>query len=774
MRLFSSFMAVFLGLLSFTIGVLADDNFLAASSLVTCMDKSLFSASQFDVKFYPNNRTVHYSIVATSEIDGKITAVADVYAYGFKILSQTIDFCSLNLAQICPISPGQIDLTSTSELGKSIVDGIPGIAYTFPNLDAIAIVSIYTPDGTKVACLQATFDNGKTVNHIYVKWITAVIAGIGLLTSAIASAFGHSNTAAHIAANSVSLFVYFQTTVIFTMEAVARLPPIASAWGQNLAWSMGLIEVPFMQKIFRWFVQATGGKPTTYLSFKTISILIQKRFLSTDDILKLNELSSSLSKRATSIYEPFSTSTLLVLRGILRVAYEAHIEQTSVVLTGITIFFFFSILLSVAFMLIVMFLMLMIKVNVLQKDRFSYFRLNWLLILKGTLLRIVLIGFPQLLILSMWEFIQRDSPAVIVLAVFALIMVILVLGWAFYKVSAVARRSMHEFKTPSYLLFADQTNLNRYGFLYIQYNAAHYYFVTIYFGYVFCKSCFISFAQSSGKTQALALFIFELAFFVMVCVIRPFMDKRTNILNIIIGLVNTINAFMFMFFSQLFGQPAAVASIMGVVFFVLNAIFSLILIIMTLTTCTIALLSKNPDNKYHPSKDDRDSFIKPAGDINGKNGLVELTALGAAAQADHDEQEWRDSIAAVELDENKFLYTTNSDNNSNLSNKGGPYDGFSSGVIPASLNIGSRQAEFDPERSGLNEHSQDFVAPCAPARSFNSLTSSDFDMNGRQTRGTFGNDDFEFYNNSDNTGSINDTRGLTANDEATAFINHKN
>ena len=59
------------------------------------------------------------------------------------------------------------------------------------------------------------------------------------------------------------------------MQAVERVPPIASAWSENLAWSMGLIRIQFMQNIFRWYIQLTGGSPTTYFISSTKQVLVQ-------------------------------------------------------------------------------------------------------------------------------------------------------------------------------------------------------------------------------------------------------------------------------------------------------------------------------------------------------------------------------------------------------------------------------------------------------------------------------------------------------------------
>jgi hypothetical protein len=318
-----------------------------------------------------------------------------------------------------------------------------------------------------------------------------------------------------------------------------------------------------------------------------------------------------------------------VLRGIKRVAYQADIEQTSVVLTGFTFFVFICV--AAAFVYFVVWS----GIRIFARHRYLTFQSTWRTMLKGTVLRLVYIGFPQVMILSMWEFIERDSAAVIILAVFFLILTLGVLGWNTFRVFMIGRQSQELHGTPAYLLYSHPETVNKYGFLYIQFVANHYYFIVVVLGYIFVKSCLIAFAQSSGKTQGLTVFLVEAAFLAMVSWKKPYMDKTTNVINIIMCSIMTLNALFYLFFSNLFGQPQYVSSIMGVVFFAINAAFSLVLLIFTLVTCTLVLIHKNPDARFKPVKDDRASFIQ---DNNGPSGVFdEFTALGRAARDGHEE-----------------------------------------------------------------------------------------------------------------------------------------
>lgn len=70
---------------------------------------------------------------------------------------------------------------------------------------------------------------------------------------------------------------------------------------------------------------------------------------------------------------------------------------------------------------------------------------------------------------------------------------------------------------------------------------------------------------------------------------------------------------------------------MGVIFFVVNAAFALVLLILVLVSSVYALISKNPDIRYQPMRDDRGSFIKSNSQMFPS---TELDALGATARGD--------------------------------------------------------------------------------------------------------------------------------------------
>ena len=266
-------------LLSLLSGASAAVRLIESNSLNACQQNSSFTASLFNVVFTPNNNTITFDVVGVSSIQGNVSFGIEVTAYGYQLLKETLDPCNMNLNGMCPMSTGQIDIQSNIQLDQSTVDRIPGIAYGVPDLDANVKIVINATDNPDVslACVEANLSNGQTVDQKGVGWTTAVIAGLALVASAVTSGLGHSNTAAHVAANALSLFGYFQAQAIIGLTSVP-LPPIVQSWTQNFDWSMGIIEVDFMQSIATWYQKSTGGTPATLLnSLTTTSVQVEKR-----------------------------------------------------------------------------------------------------------------------------------------------------------------------------------------------------------------------------------------------------------------------------------------------------------------------------------------------------------------------------------------------------------------------------------------------------------------------------------------------------------------
>lgn len=240
--------------------------------------------------------------------------------------------------------------------------------------------------------------------------------------------------------------------------------------------------------------------------------------------------------------------------------------------------------------------------------------------------RVLLIGFPQMCILCMWEFTQNDSPAAMVLAVFFFFGILSSLGWAAFKVISMTRRSVALHRNPAYILFSDPKALNKLGFLYVPFRASAYYFIVPILFYTLIKGMFIALGQHSGTVQAVALIVLESAALITASVMRPWMDKSTNTFNIAICSINFANAIFLFIFTDVLGLPPLVIGVVGVVLWIANAAFSLILLLFLVITTSIILFHNNPDTRYQFMNDDRMSFMKSQTHLQTSNQLEALAA----------------------------------------------------------------------------------------------------------------------------------------------------
>jgi hypothetical protein len=113
------------------------------------------------------------------------------------------------------------------------------------------------------------------------------------------------------------------------------------------------------------------------------------------------------------------------------------------------------------------------------------------------------------------------------------------------------------------------------------------------------------------------------------------MDKPTNAINISISAVNFLNAILLLIFTGIFNGPGLLIGVSGVVFFVLNAVFALVLLLVVIIAAAYSFLQKNPETRYQLAADNRASFIKSQTTLT-----KELDALGHAARGDYGVHEY--------------------------------------------------------------------------------------------------------------------------------------
>ncbi len=214
------------------------------------------------------------------------------------------------------------------------------------------------------------------------KWASAGVIILALVSSAVVNGLGFSNAASHIASNTLSLFGYFQAQAMLGLCAVP-LPPVVKSWTQDFQWSMGIINVAFIQNILTWYQRSTGGTASTILdTLRTVSVQVEKVKRSVpmvDSAVGLVQRSTvGLAKRAAQ-----TESGSYIVYGIQRVAFRAGIETTNLFLTGLTFFYVFMILAALGVVVFKAYCEVAVKMRIMKSDTFLEFRHGWLTVLKG-------------------------------------------------------------------------------------------------------------------------------------------------------------------------------------------------------------------------------------------------------------------------------------------------------------------------------------------------------------------------------------------------------
>lgn len=194
---------------------------------------------------------------------------------------------------------------------------------------------------------------------------------------------GFSNAASHIAANSLSLFAFFQAQAMLGMCSIP-LPPVVRSWTQDFQWSMGIINVGFIQDLVTWYQRSTGGVATNVLQrLDQVSVEVQKVKRALPVLEPAVDLVSrslgSLAKRSYTETEYGS----YVVSGIQRAGYQADIETTNIFLTGLVFFYFFCLLVIIVVVICKGFCEVAARMRLIKGDAFFEFRAGWLTVLKG-------------------------------------------------------------------------------------------------------------------------------------------------------------------------------------------------------------------------------------------------------------------------------------------------------------------------------------------------------------------------------------------------------
>ena len=515
-----------------------------------------------------------------------------------------------------------------------------GLAFKVPDLDAYVRIEILSAkdNTTLLACIETQLSNGVTIEVGAVSWVTAFLAGGALLWAMFVISGSNPTvhyyhlTTAKFATYSLAFFTFLQNQALIGMTSVP-LPPIVSSWTQNLSWATGVIETAFLQNFFHWYVMATGGvRSALFNEIAVTSVLVQKRDLGflQDGAEKVTGLARRAWGRESNalglIANPFekrsnTASTLsnldsqsseevvdpssykhITVKGIERVAFKANIEQTNLFLTAYSSYIIFALLVIVLFLAFTAIVKFMAKKRIATMEhRLPIFRKYW----KGTLQKlaicIIILGYPSIIALSLWEFTMKDSPALVVLAVVIFLTMVGSMGLTIFRLYTVLRRTgvmpfsysgpLARFATkgierekPAFTSWRDSDpnlseskatasrDLKQFSILTVPYRRAGVYWVLPLYIFIFTKSALVGLSQQhlynapndssdnvgtvKGIAQAIGFLVIDLLWLIGVAWVKPWMDRPTNVLGITGAVIGLINAVCLLIFTEAISSQA--------------------------------------------------------------------------------------------------------------------------------------------------------------------------------------------------------------------------
>lgn len=246
-----------------------------------CSEAKAVLVNQFDIAYFKANHSVVFQISAAS-VEPNLNISANIYAvaYGMQLLNYTINLCDYLEGVLCPLP--QINFTGKSlsmrcteeesnvcfvsigfgtlPIPEDVLGDIPSLAWSVPNLEAYAQVTLNNVDTNEVAaCLTATLSNGWSVQRTEVKWIAAAVVILALLAGFIHSTFRWSPSPA----------VYRWFDILYTLQwAVAvgllnlNYPSVYNNFALNFPWAMGLFHNSNIEQAINNMRGSTGAELT--------------------------------------------------------------------------------------------------------------------------------------------------------------------------------------------------------------------------------------------------------------------------------------------------------------------------------------------------------------------------------------------------------------------------------------------------------------------------------------------------------------------------------
>ncbi|KAL2758426.1 hypothetical protein ACRALDRAFT_1048238 [Sodiomyces alcalophilus JCM 7366] len=628
--------------------------------------ESLFNITKFDAGYYSDNMTVVFHLDGTTNVrQENLMLHLSIFAFGETIFDATLDPCNLGISSLCPLDAGNpVEAWSAIEVTVSEIDVIPSISLDMPDFEGSARMQVFANSSrTEIGCFQAVLSNGNTFSHPYA--ISPALGGltaVAILSSFATAIYGVSipHMRTHYA-HSFSVLVVLETfqSIYFSGALSVHWPSLLPAWWSNFAWSAGLIQSDGLVESLRGFAGISGNASQVGGAGSTVinngGGLIQQIY---GRSLDLGATASHLSRRALTYNESdpydYTWGGKPVAPGMpipgTWTGFQGTLAANRIPIAGaftVGLIWWLVALALVAICVVAskFCLDLLIRLKLVNKDGFDYFRTHLPGYLATSILRTLLVAAFPLITLALFQFnLGRPAgPVAIAAVVFALLLVgmsglvvyacyfrlrfgtfqterdtiVLEQGRRFKVlpfVTATRASTMGEKESTAKRYGAlpffrirfidsdpsrpsvhmDEAYIKRFGWLAAHYRLQRWWFFALWFGYQVVRACFLGGASSSPLAQVYGLFILEVLTFVAFVHLRPYEGHRNAVVAVwILGVSKIVTAGLSIAFLPDFNNSRILLAVFGLIIVVVQGFMAVTVVVLVVLGIISSWMSLN-------------------------------------------------------------------------------------------------------------------------------------------------------------------------------------
>ncbi|KAL3471713.1 hypothetical protein BJX99DRAFT_263027 [Aspergillus californicus] len=605
---------------------------LSTNSFSTCLTGSDIQVNKLDITFSRSTRLVNFDISGTNTKEQNVTAALTVTAYGHEVYTKSFSPCDTEnyVSQLCPVPAGTFTADGSQEIPEEYVSQIPSIAFSIPDLDGVAKLSLKSKeDDTEIACIESHLTNGKSVEVPAVSYAAAGMAGAALALSGLSALGG----AGHAGSPSSSpgfgeVMGWFHTMATNGMLSVSY-PQVYRSFSKNFAFSTGLVPLTQMQHSIDNFRKLTGGNLTenNYDYFKELTSASnsssesnQKRSL---DVmfgtarLVIREINTSVNDASS---DNSSSSDESLMSGIEDMSQELLIPQSNTFMTVLLVFAIVVAVITVGILLVKVILELWALYGSFPK-KLANFRDDYWGLLARTITNLILILYSIWVMYCVYQFTSGDSWAAQLLAGVTLAIFTVILGFFGFRIIHLARKYKKSEGDAS-SLYENRDTWRKYSLFYDNYKKDYWWLFIPVIVYMLAKGCIIAGLNGHGLVQSGCQLTVEALFLILLLWHRPYVVKSSQWINITIQVVRVLSVACVLVFVEELGLSQTTKTVTGVVLIAIQSALTGVLAILIAVNAIILCCRENPHAKRNKEAEKMNREIDDLTPLDARASLL--------------------------------------------------------------------------------------------------------------------------------------------------------